>query len=252
VDSIKVPFDGAPGPFLITGCDRAVVLHDRIMAPINIGSSALVLSQSGTMFRPPLIRNRRFRRLVINCLWGTTFVVTDGLVIFALRAVIGTSTVTRRLQNVKMFYTSCLGLRGAHITCGVGLRKLTIVMTIRIMSMSSPRTTSRKDRGNIQISPRAVGAVMFADGASPTWTPMRFDATKVSGVSARSWGSKIAEVAGSSWMRMGESVSTTSVARVLLVIIKTRADALNIGVMRILLNITLIDKYSLVERLLAR
>lgn len=94
--------------------------------------------------------------------------------------------------------------------------------------------------------------MVLADRASPTWRPMSFDATKVSGVSVRSRGGKIAEVSGSSWMRMGVSLSITSVARVLLVIIKTRADALNTRMMRILLNIPLIDKYSRVERLLAR
>ena len=247
-----MPFDGALCPFLITGCSWALVLHDRIIAAINIGSSALVLSQGGTMFHPPLIRDGRLRRLVVNCQEGTTFVATDGFVIFTLGAVIGTSIITRRLQNVKFFYTSCLGLRGAHIACGVSLRILTIVMNIRIMSTSSPRTTSRRELGNIQISPRTAGAVVLADRASPTWRPMSFDATKVSGVSVRSRGGKIAEVSGSSWMRMGVSLSITSVARVLLVIIKTRADALNTRMMRILLNIPLIDKYSRVERLLAR
>lgn len=252
VDSIKVSFDGALCPFLITGCGRQVVLHDGIMAPINIGSGALVFSQVGTMFHPPLIRDRMLRRLGINLQRGPTFVATDGLFIFALgavRALIRMSIATKRLQIVKMFYTSCLGLRGAQIAWGVDLSRLTIVVTSRIMGTISPRTTSRRELGDIQISPHTVGAVVLADGASPTWAPISFDAMKDSRISVRSWGSAVAEVAGSCWKRMGASVSKTGVAWVLLAIMKTRPDALNIGVMRILLNIPLIYKCSRAERL---
>jgi hypothetical protein len=102
------------------------------------------------MFSPLLIRDWRFRRLGVNCQWGTTFFATDGLVIFSLGAImIGISMVTRILQNVRMAYTSCLRLRAAHIAWGVGSWIFMIVVTSRIASMSSSSTTSRRELGNI-------------------------------------------------------------------------------------------------------
>jgi hypothetical protein len=107
--------------------------------------------------------------------------------------------------------------------------------------MRSASISSRRKLGNIQISPRRVRVVALADGATSARTYMISHVMTNSGLSgARSWGSKIAEVGGSSWIGMGASGSMTGMGQIFAAMVKT------------LVNVRGINKCSRIQRFLAR
>ena len=197
VDCIDVSYHGTFCPFEITGFSRFVVLHNWVGTPEDFGSALVRLVQIFTIFLP-LVRDRRLRWLGVNCQWGATFTHTDELVIFRLRPVRMVcgrvpSRVTGWTFN-KMLYTSVLG---SPIVWVVILHMLTTIENGRMMGMSSSSTSSRRELGNIQISPRRVRVVALADWATPTRTHMISNVMRASALSgARLWDTEIGEVRG--------------------------------------------------------
>lgn len=150
----------------------------------------------------------------------------------------GPSRVTGGAFN-KMLYTSVLGSR---IVWVVVLHMLATILNGRMMGMSSSSTASRRKLWNIQMSPHGVRVVALVGGETPTRTHMIFNVMGDSALSgARLWGSEIGEIRGSSWIRMGASVS----------MIIHRTDFFDTVMVRMVTIILAINKCSRVQGLVA-